>query len=64
MVLNDTELGILRCYAEGDSVLETAEKLGISEHLVHDATVVIYRLLDATNKPHAVAQAMRAGLIA
>jgi LuxR family transcriptional regulator, activator of conjugal transfer of Ti plasmids len=61
--LSDREIACLRLAAMGDTLAEAAEQLGISVRTVEMHVARASRKLNATNKIHAVALAVGAGLL-
>lgn len=61
--LSEAQLAILRRLAEGQATREIAEGLGLSEHRVKQHIRAILDQLGAQDRTHAVAIALRAGLI-
>ena len=61
--LTPREVQILRLMADGFSTCEIAKKLCYSERTVKTAIHTMNRRLQLRNRPHAVAYAIRAGLI-
>ncbi len=61
--LSNREVEVLRWAAEGKSVWETAQILGISDHSVKTYLQKCQRKLKGVNKLHAVVTAMRLGAI-
>jgi len=61
--LTTREIQILRLMADGFSTSEIAKKLRYSERTVKTAIHTMNRRLSLRNRPHAVAYAIRAGLI-
>ena len=57
------ELEILSMIADGRSTEETASALALSRHTVKKHVDSVLRKLKANNRTHAVAQAIRKGLI-
>lgn len=62
-VFNPRELDVLRLLAEGHGTSEIAERIAYSERTVKNLLYVILTRLQARNRSHAVACALRAGLI-
>ena len=61
--LTSRQQEILQMYANGLSVKEVGFQLDIEESTVKSHTTTIYRKLRAADRAHAVAIAMREGLI-
>lgn len=61
--LTGRELAILQCAADGLSYRQTARKLDLQESQIHRASRLMMGKLDADNITHAVACALRRGLI-
>lgn len=61
--LSPRELEILEKLPTGDSVVEIAKQLFISESTMKTHLQAIYRKLQATNRVHAIAIARKAGLL-
>lgn len=61
--LADRELTVLRMLATGCETIEIAAALAVSERTVKNIVHSITTALQARNRPHAVAAAVRAGLI-
>jgi DNA-binding NarL/FixJ family response regulator len=57
------EVDVLRLMADGLDTLEIAEKLCYSERTVKNIMYALMNRLNLRNRPHAVAYAMRAGII-
>ena len=61
--LSKKELNVLRCWAVGQTDEMTADQLGLSiEHVIANGKRACF-LLRAKSEAHAVANAIRAGLI-
>lgn len=61
--LSERQSEVLRWSAEGKTEWEIGEILGVSEHAAHEALRQIRMKLEASNRVHAVAKAIRLGLI-
>jgi DNA-binding NarL/FixJ family response regulator len=61
--LNDRELAVLRLVAEGQSTREIARSLAYSERTIKNALHELTSRLGLRNRSHAVAYALRQGLI-
>ncbi|RAJ69903.1 DNA-binding NarL/FixJ family response regulator [Streptomyces sp. Amel2xB2] len=61
--LTPREIGVLRLMAEGLDTAEIASKLCLSERAVKRVIFGVTRRLNLRNRPHAVAYALRAGVI-
>ena len=61
--LTGRELKILRLVAEGRSTADIALELGYSEITIKKVVQSILRGLGAKNRPHAVAVALRSGIL-
>ena len=61
--LSDAELNCLALISNGTEIGEIAMSLSLSFHAVQLYLAMAARKLDATNPTHAVARAMRLGLI-
>ena len=57
------EVDVLRLMAEGWDTAEIAEKLSYSERTVKNVVYAVMSRLGLRNRPHAVAYALRAGVI-
>lgn len=62
-VLSDRELEVLGCLAEGQTTLQIASRLYISENTVKTHIRHILEKLEAANRTEAVSKAMQMGLI-
>jgi DNA-binding NarL/FixJ family response regulator len=63
-MLSDRELEVLGCLAEGQTTLQIASRLFISENTVKTHIRHILEKLEAANRTEAVSKAMQMGLIA
>jgi len=63
-MLSDRELEVLACLAEGQTTLQIASRLFISENTVKTHIRHILEKLEAANRTEAVSKAMQLGLIA
>ncbi|WP_250004722.1 response regulator transcription factor [Actinoplanes sp. M2I2] len=61
--LNDREIEVLRLMADGFDTVEIAGKLSVSERTVKNIVYGMTRRLDLRNRSHAVAYALRTGII-
>jgi len=61
--LTDREIDVLRLIADGLDTAEAAERLNYSERTVRAVLHNITTRLDLRNRPHAIAYAMRAGVL-
>ncbi|WP_410604734.1 helix-turn-helix transcriptional regulator [Amycolatopsis sp. lyj-90] len=61
--LTTREIEVLRLMAEGYDTHETAEKLCYSERTVKNVIYALTNRMNLRNRPHAVAYAMRAGVL-
>lgn len=61
--LTSLEVDVLKLMAEGCDTAEIAEKLCYSQRTVKNAVYALTNRLNLRNRPHAVAYAMRAGVI-
>jgi DNA-binding NarL/FixJ family response regulator len=61
--LTGRELQVLRLLAEGSDTAEIAERLAYSEPTIKNVIQRLFERLQVRNRPHAVAVAMRAGII-
>lgn len=61
--LTTHELEILRCIASGMSNSQVAKTFGVTESTIKNQVTVILAQLNANNRAHAVALAIRQGLI-
>lgn len=61
--LSEREVGVLRCIAQGASNREIGERLKISEDRVKQHIKIILQTLQAKDRTHAVAIAIREGII-
>jgi DNA-binding NarL/FixJ family response regulator len=61
--LEDRELAVLRLLADGLSTLEIAHRINYSERTVKNIIHAMLKRLNLKNRPHAVAFAMRNGLL-
>ena len=63
-VLTPRELEVLTLIAEGHTAAEVAQQLGISPKTVENRKQSIFAKLDVQNQAHAVAVALRSGILA
>jgi DNA-binding NarL/FixJ family response regulator len=61
--LTDRELEVLRLLAEGSDTAEIAARLAYSEPTIKNCIQRLFERLEVRNRPHAVAVALRAGII-
>lgn len=61
--LTHREIVILKSVSLGDASKQTAVKLDISEQTVKNHLTCIFQKMDARNRAHAVALAIRGGII-
>jgi DNA-binding NarL/FixJ family response regulator len=61
--LTERHVAVLQMVADGKSIAETAEALCLEYGTAKNLLVTIYRHLEVCNLPHAIAVAMRKGLI-
>jgi DNA-binding NarL/FixJ family response regulator len=61
--LTPRELDVLRLLAEGSDTAEIAERLAYSEPTIKNVIQRLFERLNARNRPHAVAVALRSGII-
>jgi len=61
--LSPREIDVLRLIADGHDTTEIAEKLCYSERTVKNVVCTLMNRLNLRNRPHAVAYAMRTGII-
>ncbi|MGM1060047.1 LuxR C-terminal-related transcriptional regulator [Saccharothrix sp. Mg75] len=61
--LNTRELEVLRLVADGWSTVEIADRIAVSERTVKNAVTSLTTKLNLRNRSHAVAYAVRAGII-
>ncbi|MFI1951431.1 response regulator transcription factor [Streptomyces xinghaiensis] len=61
--LTPREIGVLRLMAEGLDTAEIADKMCLSERAVKRVIFGVTRRLNLRNRPHAVAYALRSGVI-
>jgi DNA-binding NarL/FixJ family response regulator len=61
--LTARELDVLRLLAEGSDTAEIAERLAYSEPTIKNVIQRLFERLQVRNRPHAVAVAVRAGII-
>lgn len=61
--INEKELAVARCIAEGMNFTEIAEELGISWHTVKDRIRRIVKKTDTKNRTHAIAVLTRYNII-
>jgi len=62
-ILSDREMEVLRCLARGNTTLQTADILVISENTVKTHVRHILEKLDASNRAEAVSKALQMGLL-
>lgn len=63
MALNNREVEVLRLVADGWSTIEIADRIAVSERTVKNAVTSVTTKLKLRNRSHAVAYAVRAGII-
>lgn len=63
MRLSKRQLEVLQGAADGETVKQTANRLGISKYTTDQTILVARKKLQATTKTHAVAIAIRQGEI-
>jgi DNA-binding NarL/FixJ family response regulator len=63
VLLSDRELEVMRCLAEGQTTLQIAARLFISENTVKTHVRHILEKLEASNRTEAVSKAIQMGLI-
>ena len=61
--MTDREIDVVRLIADGMDTLEIAQELSFSERTVKNVIAGMTTRLNLRNRPHAVAYAMRAGVI-
>ena len=61
--LTDRDLEVLRLLAEGCDTAEIARRLAYSEPTIKNVIQRLFERLQVRNRPHAVAVALRAGVI-
>ncbi|MEU5965933.1 LuxR C-terminal-related transcriptional regulator [Micromonospora parva] len=62
-VLTDEQLALLTQVADGRTNLAIARRVGLSRSSVENRLSALYRQIGARNAPHAVAIAIRSGLL-
>lgn len=61
--LSPQQMAILKALTTGETTEETAQRLGLSPHMVKNRRRVLYRKLGARNGAHAVGIGLRSGLL-